>query len=167
MTPDKIDEDIQYAKRAAKYKLYKVSKLEYKIEELAHMIVYKQFIDSDSISFSQFVALPLNVELPFPTLNDKKISARKTCQRDDEIIFEADFDGYAVLPRHRHDDCDEVMTVTSDSTFKFMIGKEVDGTFQKRTLVKGDTIIIKATVEHQIINLSSTSGHIHTKLIKR
>lgn len=161
-----IDEAINKFKGDVYNSLDNVSKYEEIIEDLTHMIVYKQFKGGQSISFDKFKSLDFGESLEYPSTNDRVITAVKTSQTDTEIEFEAEFEGGAILYRHRHDDADEVMKITSDSVFKFMLGKESDGTHQNRTLVKGDVIIIKATVDHQIINMSNDSGTIHTKLIK-
>lgn len=162
-----FDDDIRGLKNLVKGNVRSASRFAEELEELTHLIVYKQFREGASISFDDLAKLADNEPLEFPTHTAKKVIAWKIAEREGELEFDAEFDGNATLYRHRHDDCDEIMTITSDCVFKFMTGMDSNGTLQSRTMVKGDVIIIKATVDHQIINMTSKKGCIHTKLIKR
>ena len=166
MLKDKVDSIIKNLKKDGYRRIDELSKYVDQVEDLAHLLVYKKFRESSSISFDSFRDLEPNERLEFPSTNGKPIYATKFKESEHEIEFNAEFSEGSILYRHRHNDCDEVMTVTSDSIFKFMLGKESNGTLQSRILVKGDVIIIKATIDHQIINLGEGTGHIHAKLIR-
>lgn len=121
-------------------------------------IIYEKFKNVQEIGFEDMSKFELNKKYELPTLEGEDCQLREgTCGKkiyftlkaktENELNFIVDFGINSTLVPHRHNDCDEIISVVHDD---IVIVYETNGETTKRALKKGDVYTVKAGRKHQI-----------------
>lgn len=145
-------------KEDSKRALNDIQKLLDYVDDLTHLIIYKEMRENGDITFDQYAGLPMNVLLEYPTITHGKVISEKVFQSSNTIRFETKFEPGAIITRHSHSDCTEEITVLSEGKLKFVIGNEAKGTLKEFVIGKDETFTVPAGVDHQMINMSDNDA---------
>lgn len=128
-------------------------KLHETIGEFVGLSLYRLYEERKDVTWKDLAKLKDGEIIVLPVDGLGNVVCTKIRVDGNNLYYEAVFSSQAVLTRHHHSDCIEIVEVVSGN-FTVALGDEKKGTFRKTFITEGEKLVVPPDTEHHFMNKS-------------